>query len=378
MAEEQLAFKDAKGYGKNTTGGRGGAILRVTNLNDSGPGSLRDACEVQTGPRTVIFDISGNIKLESKIIIRHGNISILGHSAPGDGITIEGYSLVILCDEVIIRYIRVRVGYNLEITQDAIQINNAHNVIIDHVSMSWSSDEIISVGESNNVTISNCMICEPLNYAGHGYGSLIRNIHPDIESKVTITGCIYTSCFSRVPRVAGSILVDFVENIIYNCTRTGYSCTDPDIMVNIANNYYKAGPSSGTLGFHAWRFSCENGGKLYIHNNFMHGLEYKSDNNMLMVTDAHLSNEIQNTAPYGNSNIDSRIDLEYVFLDVFDDCGCSYVRDKVDKRLLSEIIENTGGVVSLSDPDEAAIESTVDVINIDDIPNHTLMQLKNF
>ena len=166
FGQRPLAFPTAEGYGKHTVGGRGGAVYEVTNLNDSGEGSLRAAVDAK-GPRTVIFRVSGTIDLKSDIKIKNPNITIAGQTAPGDGICLRGYPLSIGADEVIIRYIRVRFGDESEKDADAISSRCVKNLILDHVSASWSVDEVMSIYHCENVTVQWCMITESMFDSNH-------------------------------------------------------------------------------------------------------------------------------------------------------------------------------------------------------------------
>ena len=161
-----------------TVGGRGGKVYVVTNLSDSGPGSLREAVEA-SGPRIVVFAVSGTIHLKSRLTITNPYITIAGQTAPGDGITIADYDVVIRADEVILRHVRIRLGDRTRQEADALWIDGAKNVIVDHVSTSWSVDECLSVSASDNVTVQWCFITESLLHSfhskgAHGYGSLVR------------------------------------------------------------------------------------------------------------------------------------------------------------------------------------------------------------
>ena len=141
---QQLAFPTAEGYGKYTLGGRGGVVYEVTNLNDSGKGSLRAAVEA-SGSRTVVFRISGTIVLESPLKIKHPYITIVGQTAPGDGICIRKYPISIDADHVIIRYLRVRLGDESGNDYDAVSSRYIKHMILDHISSSWSVDECMSI-----------------------------------------------------------------------------------------------------------------------------------------------------------------------------------------------------------------------------------------
>ncbi len=156
---KQLAFPTAEGYGKYTVGGRGGRVIHVTNLNDAGAGSFRAAVS-ESGPRVVVFDVSGTIRLLSNVSIKNPYLTIAGQTAPGDGICISGGKIGIGTDQVIIRHIRVRVGDENEGDHDAVECRGRKNVILDHVSASWSVDETMSVYGCDSITVQWCMITE--------------------------------------------------------------------------------------------------------------------------------------------------------------------------------------------------------------------------
>jgi pectate lyase len=144
-ANEIPAFPGAEGCGRLAVGGRGGTVYRVTSLGDSGPGTLRAAVEAR-GPRTVIFDLGGTIRLETPLVIRHGQITLAGQTAPGGGITLRDQPLMVQADDVVVRYIRSRLGDESNTEADAISINSGRRIILDHVSASWSVDETLSLG----------------------------------------------------------------------------------------------------------------------------------------------------------------------------------------------------------------------------------------
>ena len=167
---QPVAFPGAEGFGKEATGGRGGVVLKVTNLNDSGPGSLRDALQYTSGPRTIVFEVGGTIFLNNALSVTNGNVTVAGQTAPGDGILIRGSMVIIEASNVIMRYIRFRPGNAAANTADGLSITAwgssiVEDVIIDHCSISWAEDEnfdirVASNGTVRNITIQNSIISE--------------------------------------------------------------------------------------------------------------------------------------------------------------------------------------------------------------------------
>ncbi|MDP8914584.1 MAG: pectate lyase, partial [Pseudomonadota bacterium] len=186
VAGQVLAFPGAEGAGRFALGGRAGRVLRVTNLQDSGPGSLRAAVE-EKGPRTIIFDVVGTIRLQKPLVVRNGQVTIAGQTAPGGGITLRDRHFEVAADDVIVRFIRARLGNEAGIESDAFTISRGKRIIVDHVSASWSIDETLSSGSSykkpeedlRDVTVQWSIISESLRRSlhakgEHGYGSLLR------------------------------------------------------------------------------------------------------------------------------------------------------------------------------------------------------------
>jgi len=250
------AFPGASGHGAHTAGGRGGQVIEVTTLADDGPGSLRAALSAE-GPRIVVFRVAGTIALSRPLEIHASRVTVAGHSAPGGGILVRDAGIVIAADDVVLRYLRIRPGNQGHIdpeNNDALQINGARNVVVDHVSMSWSEDEVVQVWEAaEDVTLSWCLFGEALNKSRHpkgrhGAGVLIG----DGSVRVSLHHSLLANLDFRNPLVKDAGAVDIVENLIYNWGRTGGEAVDDigrEAHVSVIGNYYMPGPASHVPAF---------------------------------------------------------------------------------------------------------------------------------
>jgi hypothetical protein len=249
----QLAFPGAEGYGRFARGGRSGRVIEVTNLNDSGPGSLRAAVEAE-GPRTVVFNVGGLITLESKLIIRNPYLTIAGQTAPGKGICIRKYNMGVGgSHDIIIRYMRVRPGNIAGVTLDGMGMAGTDHSIIDHCSISWTQDESFSSRGAKNITFQRNLISEALNIAGHkkyekgkqhGYaasiGGDIGSFHHNLLAHCAGRNWSLAGGLDKATRHTGRL--DIRNNVVYNW---GHRTTDGGVMqLNYVNNYYKPGPAS--------------------------------------------------------------------------------------------------------------------------------------
>ena len=255
QTEKQIAFPGAEGFGRYTTGGRGGKVYHVTTLEDDGKtstkGTLRWA-NAQSGPRTIVFDVSGTIQLASALKI-NANTTIAGQTAPGDGICIAGYQ-VTLGKNNIIRYIRFRPGDENGGEPDGLGAMDSENIIVDHCSVSWSVDECLSVYGSKNTTVQWCIASQSLCNSthvkkAHGYGGNWGGSGASYHHNLIAHHVSRTPRLGPRPGTQTDERMDMRNNVIYNWIDNG--CYGGEGMnVNIVNNYYKPGPGtkSGTKG----------------------------------------------------------------------------------------------------------------------------------
>lgn len=348
---QQLAFPTAEGYGKYTVGGRGGAVYEVTNLNDSGEGSLRAAVEA-SGPRTVVFKVSGNIELKSTIRIKNPFITIAGQTAPGDGICLKNYPLNISADNVIIRYLRVRLGDESGETFDAISSRYCKHIIVDHVSASWSVDECISIYHCDSITVQWSIISESMSHSNHkkgshGFGGIWGGNHSTYHHN------LLAHHSSRNPRMAsGSGNTDYRNNVIYNW---GYnSCYGGEkhqqnndkfnfANFNIVANYYKPGPATqpGEVSYRianpGFRNETDDYGKWYIADNIIEGNKDVSADNWNGGVQTKISlDKIRLENPWKSMPINQQSATEAYKL-VLENAGAVLPqRDAVDTRIIAE------------------------------------------
>ena len=250
------AFPGAEGFGAGASGGRGGEVRFVTNLNDSGKGSLR-ACLSAKGPRTCIFRVGGTIMLDSPLTLASGDVTIAGQTAPGDGILLRagermspGALLRLNRDNVILRHVRLRRGagsVDSAESNDVLQIRSARDIIVDHVSASWGVDENVAINNSSNVTVQWSVIAEGLLRSNHpkgphGDGMLI---YGDGQG-ISIHHNLFIHNNERNPRIKVAGVVDVVNNLIYNPGSTPTVITDEfgKVLLNYVGNSYLKGPDS--------------------------------------------------------------------------------------------------------------------------------------
>ena len=361
------AFPGAEGGGMWVTGGRGGKVIHVTNLNDSGSGSLRAALN-EKGARTVVFDVAGVIELNSQLKISNGDLTIAGQTAPGDGICLKNYTLRIAASNVIVRYIRCRMGDEKKTEDDAMNLytnkNDIQDVIIDHCSLSWSTDECGSFYGMTNFSLQWCILSESLRNSvhgkgKHGYGGIWGG------TNATYHHNLLAHHDSRNPRLDHDYVstlkgpVSLVNNVIYNwgdnSTYGGESANDNNEFkkYNIINNYYRPGPASGSkIRFiDPWTKACSNctsatgsstivPGHFYMDGNVMHGDEGKTADNWTGTTASEeVIANIKSTAKFSYAEKASSLSLQSAkdaFTAVLGYAGAALKRDAVDARVSRE------------------------------------------
>ena len=267
-AAQAPAFPGAEGHGRYTAGGRGGKIVHVTNLNDSGTGSFRQAVK-GSDKKIVVFDVAGVIALASDVSIG-ANTTILGQTAPAPGITLRYYTVNPNGNNIVMRFIRIRRGEEKDVNDgaDASTARHFTGMMIDHCSMSWSIDEVASFYDNNNFTMQWCTVGESLNNAGHGkgahgyggiWGGKLASFHHNLICHVNNrsprfngarydwTGYTGNQRYSEFQweNAVQSEIVDFRNCVIYNCGNGCYGGPGGG-YVNMINNYYKTGPAGST------------------------------------------------------------------------------------------------------------------------------------
>lgn len=370
IKEEAIAFPGAEGFGKFTTGGRGGKVKIVTNLNDGGPGSFRLAVK-SNEPKIVVFAVSGTIHLESPLEIK-GNTTIAGQTAPGDGICLADHPVKIGGDNVIIRYMRFRMGDRYQNKgqvagsghDDALSAYKRKKIIIDHCSLSWSTDEVFSVYGGDSTSLQWNIISEPLNYSyhfekgdkdfeNHGYGAIWGGRHLSAYYN------LFAHCTNRTPRFDGirnipEEMVDYRNNVIYNWGSNNIYAGEGG-QYNMVNNYYKYGPSTNKKA----RFQVVNPydkapeipyGKYYVAGNYVDGAPEITQNNWLGVKlGASATGDVRQVllqTPWQAVAIPS-LTAEEAYQKVLIGSGASFRRDTLDMRIVNDVKFRTGCIIDV-------------------------------
>ena len=369
--DRPVAFPGAEGYGKFTTGGRGGTVFIVSNLNDNGPGSFREAAEA-TETRIIVFSVSGTIHLNTKLAIK-GNTTIAGQSAPGAGICLADNAVGFGGDNIIVRFIRFRMGDKYQKGgmvdgnggDDAFGGTRRKNILIDHCSMSWSTDEVFSIYAGDSTTLQWNLISEPLNYSyhfetgdkdyeHHGYGAIWGGRHSSFHHN------LFAHCSNRTPRFDGTRNApeencDYRNNVIYNWGGNNVYAGEGGTY-NIVNNYYKYGPSTAANA----KAKVVNPykkppgipfGKFYVAGNYVDGSLEVTANNWLGVT---MNNGTEADA------VAAKLDAPFIaagiqtssaaaaYTAVLKNVGAIFPeRDTLDERIINDVKNRTGRFIDV-------------------------------
>jgi hypothetical protein len=382
---QPLAFPGAEGFGQYTTGGRGGKVIVVNTLNDDGPGSLRKAV-LSKGPCIIVFAVSGTIHLQSKLEIK-GDVTIAGQTAPGDGICLADFPVGLSGDNIIVRYLRFRMGDKNQKGgmvdgnggDDAFGGTRKKHIVIDHCSISWSTDEAFSVYNGDSTSLQWNLISEPLNYSyhfetgdkdyeHHGYGGIWGGKHLSAHHN------LFAHCNSRNPRFDGirnipEENVDFRNNVIYNWGGNNAYAGEGG-NYNIVNNYYRSGPETKKNVMYQvvnpWNKPPKIPyGKWFVDGNYVDGSHEVSGNNWQGVRmgnkntdDAALAKATASFAIVAVTTQPAKKAFELVLKQV----GCSLPnRDTLDERIINDVKHRKGRFIDVQGghPHGTAYEATV-------------------
>jgi hypothetical protein len=352
------AFPGAEGFGSTTPGGRGGRVIFVTNLKDAGPGSLRAACEAE-GARIALFRVSGTIQLKRDITVKNPYLTIAGQSAPGDGICLRDYTLGVATHDVVVRYLRCRLGDESKQQSDSLDIlHGASNVILDHCSATWSVDECLSLsGHVSNVTVQWCLIGESLRQSvhakgAHGYGSLSR-----ADGPVSWHHNLWIHNDARNPRLGDNYgkgpnfpTFDVRNNVIYDFGGTASGLTQGNLKVNYVANYVRPGPSStAKTPIHIGNKPVDSDITFFLEGNIFEGHPDFTADNSKFVDDYVLEGKTQartTAQPFAAAPVAISPAAEAYEIVLAGVGATRPKRDAVDTRLIGHVRDRAGKLIN--------------------------------
>ena len=355
-------FPGAEGFGTRTSAGRGGKIIAVTSLADSGAGTLRSALS-HTSPRIVVFRVSGTIELKSVLFIDQPFVTVAGQTAPGDGICLKNCGIVITAHDVLVQHLRIRPGNEGNIEpddNDAVAIlgkhggaGGAHNIVLDHVSASWSEDEAVSTWYApHDITICWSIVSEALNRSRHrkvthSAGLLIG----DSSEHVSVHHCLLAHNSFRNPLVIGGGTHDFVNNVVYDWGDLPGEIADNDSnsFLNFVGNYYRPGPSSGRAPFDVTLGSTTGTPRIYVEGNLGTKRRTLDEDEWAIVTQGWVGQSAPETyrtrTRFSTPPVTTWSAAKAVER-VLEDAGATLPRrDSVDRRVVADVENRTGHVI---------------------------------
>jgi len=368
-AQRALAFAGAEGFGRFAVGGRGGDVYHVTNLNDDGPGSLRYGIKTATGPRTIVFDLSGTILLKSELRITQSNLTIAGQTAPGDGITLRDQTVSLKnCHDIIIRYIRLRLGDKNKKPggYDTLTTDDIADVMLDHMSLSWAIDGTHDLRRGKNVTVQWCIFSEALNDSIHEKGPhAMCASYRDLSGPLTLHHNLFTTCRDRHPTLGSAkegdplTIVDFRNNVIYNWSGTANFC---DHFINAVNNYWRPGPETHPQSLPiAMKGSLPHAARGFMAGNIFEGHEDWTGDNYAALDFQRWLGPNSNYKYAGTpkdwkaeaadlgDNLAVTQSAQDAYERVLARAGASLRRDAVDARVINDVREHKGRLLNSQD-----------------------------
>ncbi len=350
------AFPEAEGFGACTRGGRGGKVYYVTTLDDYVPGkdvpiegSLRAAVEAK-GPRLVLFQVGGTISLKADLWVQKPFLTIAGQTAPGGGICIKDYQFVLATNDTIVRHVRFRSGDLTRREQMAVGIFGGNNSILDHCSMTWATDEVMSAFGAYNFTAQWSIISEGLSHSYHPKGEHSKGSIIDGTGGITIHHCVYAHNASRNPRV-NTVVLDFRNNVLYNWGYRGGYTTEAPCFMNYVANYLKAGPSTSKSVRTRTFDPGDDMARVFFQDNVLAECPEETANNVLLIRVPRDSDPeviraavaVREPFPCPEVKTDPP---ETVLASVLDAAGAILPkRDAADARLMEEIRNGTGRII---------------------------------
>ncbi len=362
---QTIAFPGAEGFGKYATGGRGGKVITVSNLNDDGPGSFRQAFKEYPGePITIVFSVAGIIELQSPLKISRSDITIAGQTAPGDGICLKGNSFIIngagdktgARGNIIIRYLRSRPGAKIANGVYGFNMENSQNIIIDHCSFTWANEECAAMYDIKNVTVQWSIISEGLYNANHhkglrAYGGVWGGQNASYHHNLISNQNSRTVRFNGARAHDTLAIIDYRNNVIFNW-KSANACYGGEVdipggksNINMVNNYYIPGPATAKeLKFVKANYNsakARGGGQWYLNGNVMEGYKKLSDDNGSGIDLSEFPEEFKKqalvAAPFDIAEPIAGQSARQAYQSVLKNVGASLPEyDAVDQRLIAE------------------------------------------